>query len=103
MFIIHVFFNVKEECIDRFKEITIENAQNSLKEEGVVRFDVIQQQDNNSQFMLQEIYLSPSEQLKHRDSEHFKKWKSEVSDLLVHGYSFVKYDNVFPKDDGFNK
>ena len=101
MHIVHVFFKVKENCIERFKEITLENAENSLKEEGVVRFEILQQQDNDCEFILNEIYLSPAEQLKHRESEHFKKWKSQVGDLLVHDYSFIKYNNVFPKDTDF--
>jgi autoinducer 2-degrading protein len=103
MHIVHVFFKVKEECIERFKRISIENAQNSLEEGGVVRFDVLQQQGSNNQFMFQEIYLSPAEQLKHRATEHFKKWKAEVGDLLSEEYSFIKYDNLFPSDDNFSK
>ena len=101
MHIVHVFIKVKEECTERFKEVTIENARNSLREEGVVQFDVLQQQENNCEFVLQEIYLSTTEQLKHRESKHFKKWKLEISDLLVQEYSFIKYNNVFPKDIDF--
>lgn len=101
MHIVHAFLKVKEDCIERFKEITLENAQNSLSEEGVVRFEILQQQDNGYEFMLQEIYLSPEEQLKHRETEHYKKWKSQVGDLLVHDYSFIKYNNVFTKDTDF--
>ena len=101
MYIVHVFIKVKEACIDRFKEVTIENARNSLREEGVVQFEVLQQQENSCEFVLQETYLSPKEQLKHRESEHFKKWKLEVSDLLVQEYSFIKYNNAFPRDEDF--
>ena len=101
MHIVHVLFNVKKECIDKFKEISKENAENSLREEGIVRFDVMQEQDNNSRFILQEIYLSPGEQLKHRETEHFKKWKSQVNDLLVEEYTFIKYTNLFPSDNVF--
>jgi quinol monooxygenase YgiN len=101
MHIVHVFFNVKKEYIDKFKEISKQNAENSLREEGIVRFDVMQEQDNNCRFILQEIYLSPGEQLKHRETEHFKKWKSQVNDLLEEEYTFIKYTNVFPVDNVF--
>jgi len=98
MYIVHVFIKVKEACIDRFKEVTIENARNSLREEGVVQFEVLQQQENSCEFVLQETYLSPKEQLKHRESEHFKKWKLQINDLLIQEYTFIKYRNVFPND-----
>ena len=44
MFIIHVYLHVKEDCIDRFKEITLDNARNTVQEPGAIRFDVFQNQ-----------------------------------------------------------
>jgi hypothetical protein len=39
---VHVFIQVKPECVERFIETTKENAGNSLKEAGIARFDLIQ-------------------------------------------------------------
>lgn len=72
---VHVFIGVKEEYVVQFKEATIENARNSYEESGVVRFEVLQQQDEPGKFVLEEIYLSSDDQLKHRATEHYKKWK----------------------------
>ena len=46
MLIVHVHVKVKPDCIDAFKEATIENARQSVKEPGIARFDVVQQNDD---------------------------------------------------------
>lgn len=98
MFIVHVAIKVKEEEIDAFREATMQNAQNSLLEEGVVRFDVLQQQDDAAKFMLVEIYRSTNDQAKHRLTDHFKKWREDVAELIAEPYTIITYDNVFPDD-----
>ncbi|MDP4180690.1 MAG: putative quinol monooxygenase [Bacillota bacterium] len=96
MHIVHVFISVKEEYILEFREATIENAQRSLAESGIVRFDVLQQQDEPSEFMLEEIYISSDDQLKHRETEHFKKWKEAIAQMIAKPYTFKKYNNIHP-------
>lgn len=103
MYIVHVSIKVKNEYISKFREATIENAQNSVREDGIARFDVLQQQDDQSRFLLVEVYYSPEDQLKHRETEHFKKWRTIISDLLSEPYTFVKYDNTFPNNAGWEK
>src|SRR5260221_260734 len=41
MFIVHVFVQVKPDCLAAFREASIENARHSIQEPGVVRFDLI--------------------------------------------------------------
>lgn len=98
MRIVHVFISVKEEYILQFKEATIENARNSIEESGVVRFEVLQQQDEPSEFLLEEIYISSDDQLKHRESEHFKKWKESTASMIVKAYTFKNYNNIWPEE-----
>ena len=52
MFIAHVFVHVKADQVEAFKSATLENASNSIKEPGVARFDVIQQMDDPTGFVL---------------------------------------------------
>ena len=52
MFILHVSVHVKPECLEAFREATLDNASNSVKEPGVARFDVVQQQDDPTRFEL---------------------------------------------------
>ncbi len=56
MFIVHVHVHVKPEDIDAFRQATIENARNSILEAGIARFDIIQQQDDPTRFILVEVY-----------------------------------------------
>ena len=39
----HVHVKVKPEFVETFKQATIENARNSVKEADVARFDIIKQ------------------------------------------------------------
>ena len=66
MFIAHVFVDVKPEKVDAFKAATLENARNSTQEPGIARFDVIQQQDDPTKFVLVEVYRTPDDPAKHK-------------------------------------
>ncbi|MDP4107433.1 MAG: putative quinol monooxygenase [Bacillota bacterium] len=101
MYIVHVSIKVKQDAIQAFREATIQNAQNSLLEKGVARFDVLQQKDDAAKFMLVEIYRSTEDQAKHRQTEHFKKWREDVAELIAEPYTIATYDNVFPDDSGW--
>ena len=56
MLVVHVHVHVKPECVEAFKQATLANARESLKEPGVARFDVVQQQDDPTRFVLVEVY-----------------------------------------------
>lgn len=98
MHIVHVFISVKANFIEAFKEATAENAGNSLLEKGVAGFDVLQQQDDPTRFLLAEAYFSEEDQLKHRETGHFKKWKSITAEMIAEPYTFLKFNNVYPED-----
>ena len=101
MYIVHVFVHVKEEFIDEFKEATIENASNSVQEPGIARFDVIQQQDDPTRFVLVEVYRTQADTGKHKETAHYAKWAETVTDMLVAPRTKLVYDNVFPNDEGW--
>lgn len=95
---VHVFISVKEEHTSQFKEATVENARNSFEEPGVVRFEVMQQQDAPSEFVLEEIYLSSDDQLKHRETDHYKKWKETTAMMIAKPYKIIYYNSVWPEE-----
>lgn len=101
MFIVHVFVHVKEESVEAFKEATIENASKSVQEPGIARFDVIQQRDDPTRFVLVEVYRTPNDPAKHKETAHYKTWRATVADMMVEPRSAIKYDNVFPEDSGW--
>ena len=94
---VHVFISVKEEYISQFKEATVENARNSSDEPGVVRFEVMQQQDEPSVFVLEEIYISSDEQQRHRETDHYKKWKESTASMIAKAYTIKNYNSIWPE------
>ncbi len=98
MVILHVHAHVKPEFIDAFKQATVENAAASLKEEGVARFDFVQQSDDASRFALIEVYRDAGAQAKHKETAHYKKWAAAVAEMLAEPRARNTYSNVFPSD-----
>lgn len=101
MYIVHVHVHVKPESVDEFRVSTLENARNSLQEPGVARFDVIQQQDDPTRFILVEVYRTPADPAKHKETTHYARWRDTVSKMMAEPRSSVKFDNVFPDDQGW--
>ena len=102
MYIVHVFVHVKEEKIEAFKKATIENAQNSIKEPGIARFDFVQQQDDPTRFVLVEVYRTVEDPLKHKETIHYKKWRDTVADMMAEPRSALKFFNVYPDEKGWD-
>ena len=102
MHIVHVFVHVKEESVEAFKEATIENARNSLLEEGIARFDVIQQQDDPTRFVLVEVYRAPEDSLRHKETEHYNRWRDSVAYMMEEARTSVKYVNIHPNEEGWD-
>ena len=101
MFIVHVYVHVKPESVEAFKEATIENARNSVQEPGIARFDVVQQRDDPTRFVLVEVYRTPDDPAKHKETAHYATWRATVADMMAEPRSSVKYDNVCPDDAGW--
>ena len=96
MHIVFVNVCVKPEAVDQFTEATIQNASNSIKEPGVIRFDFFRQVDETNRFTLVEIYKSPEDQLKHRETDHYNKWRLTVADMMAEPRQGVRYINIYP-------
>jgi (4S)-4-hydroxy-5-phosphonooxypentane-2,3-dione isomerase len=101
MLIVHVHVRVKPETVDAFRQATIENAQNSLQEPGIARFDVMQQRDDPTRFVLVEIYRDENAAAKHKETSHYAKWRDTVAPMMAEPRSSVKYSNVFPGSTGW--
>jgi len=98
MYIVHVFCHVKSEFVDAFRAACIENARNSVREPGIARFDVVQQQDDPTRFVLVEVYRTPEDAAKHKETAHYKVWRDAVADMMAEPRSSVKYANIYPDD-----
>jgi (4S)-4-hydroxy-5-phosphonooxypentane-2,3-dione isomerase len=98
MLVVHVFVHVKSEYIDEFTRATIENARNSIQEPGIVRFDIVQQDDDPSKFVLIEIYRTPGDPSRHKETAHYARWSNMVMPMMAEPRYSVKYHNLFPDD-----
>lgn len=96
MLTVLVYVKVKPECVEEFKLASIENARQSVKETGVERFDVVQQQDDPTKFVLVEVYKSAEAVSAHKETEHYKVWRDTVADMMAEPRYSVKYSNIFP-------
>jgi (4S)-4-hydroxy-5-phosphonooxypentane-2,3-dione isomerase len=81
MHIVIVNLHIKQERVAEFIDATLENARNSIQEEGIVDFDFVQRKDDPTQFTLIEVYKSPEGQAIHRESRHYQVWKETVADM----------------------
>lgn len=101
MYIVHVNVKVKNEYIEAFKNASVENAQNSILESGIARFDVIQQQDDPTRFVLIEVYRTAEDPAKHKETAHYAKWRDSVAQMMAEPRYALKYYNIFPEDKGW--
>ena|SRR5436190_5999679 len=98
MLVVHVQVHVKPESVEAFKRATLANAQESVKEPGIARFDVVQQQDNPARFVLVEVYRTPEATLAHKETKHYQTWRDAVALMMAEPRTSVKFANVFPDD-----
>jgi quinol monooxygenase YgiN len=101
MLIVHVHVHVKPEAVEAFRVATIENARNSIKEPGVARFDVVQQQDDPARFVLVEVYRDLAATAAHKETDHYQRWRDTVADMMAEPRASVKYTNVFPSSQAW--
>ncbi len=101
MFIVHVFVHVKSDKVEEFQSASMENASNSVKEPGIARFDVIQQQDDPSRFVLVEVYRTADDPAHHKETPHYQKWRDTVEDMMAEPRRAIKYQNIFPDENGW--
>ncbi len=98
MLIVHVFVHVKPDSVEAFKAATLKNARNSIREPGVAGFDVIQQQDDPTRFVLVEVYRTPDDPAEHKKTAHYRKWRDTVANMMAEPRSSIKYSNIFPDE-----
>jgi autoinducer 2-degrading protein len=101
MLVVHVHVHVKPGSVEAFKQATLENAANSIQEPGVARFDVIQQLDDPTRFVLVEVYRTDEDPAKHKETLHYRRWRDAVTKMMAEPRYSAKYGNVFPGEEGW--
>jgi quinol monooxygenase YgiN len=98
VYIVSVTIFVKPEQTKAFIEATLDNARNTRKEPGNLRFDVSQGVDDPNRFLLHEVYKEKDDFAKHQQTEHYFRWKGKVTDMMSQPRQGVKYTPVFYGD-----
>jgi quinol monooxygenase YgiN len=101
LLIVHVHVHVKAEFVEAFKQATVENARNSVREPGIARFDVIQQIDDPERFVLVEIYRSLEATQQHKETAHYKVWRDAVAPMMADPRTSEKYSAIFPPEESW--
>ncbi len=94
MIIVAVTLKVKADRINDFIKYTNDNVNNSLNEAGIRRFEFYKEKESNNIFIIFEIYESTDDQIKHRETLHYKSWKANVISLLEEPYIVKQYESV---------
>ena len=102
MFIVHVFIHVKPDRIEDFKTATLENARNSVLEPGIARFDVVQYLEDPTRFVLVEVYRTPEDPARHKETAHYQTWRDTVEDMMAESRTSIKLTNLFPDEKGWD-
>ena len=101
MLIVHVHVQVKPECVAAFRAASLDNARHSVQEPGIARFDVVQQADEPTRFVLVEAYRTDDAPAKHKETAHYAKWRDTVAAMMAEPRRSTKYRNAFPDDAGW--
>lgn len=99
MYVVSVTVYVKSDQADAFIAATLENARNSRKEPGNVRFDVLRAEDDPTRFLLYETYRSKDDFTKHQKTQHYLRWKETVADWMAQPRQGVKHHSIFFGDE----
>lgn len=94
MIVTIVKVHVKDANIDAFITATELNHKGSIKEQGNYRFDVIQQEDDPSQFVLYEAFQSKDDIAKHKVTNHYLQWRKTVDTMMADTRTATIYSGI---------
>ena len=101
MFVVHVHVRVTPGSAEAFEAATRENARDSVQEHGVVRFDVLRQEDDGDRFVLVEVYRSAADPALHKQTAHYATWRDAVEPMMAEPRRSVRYAASFPEPPGW--
>jgi autoinducer 2-degrading protein len=101
LLIVQVHVHVKPEDVEAFRAASLANAQASVQEPGIARFDVMQSQDDPTRFLLSEVYRTPEAPAAHKATAHYLRWRDTVAPMMAEPRAATKFVNAFPDDDGW--
>ena len=93
--LVHVF--VKAGCLDTFIEATRINHEGSINEAGNLRFDILQDPEDETHFILYEAYRSEEDAQDHKKTVHYLTWRDSVAEMMAEPRKGVPMRALFPR------
>src|SRR6185295_16789806 len=101
MLVVHVHVHVLPGDLEAFLAETRRNAQASLQEPGVRRFDVLQDEDDSAHVVLTEVYVDRSAADAHKRTDHYARWRDAVAGMMAEPRTSTRFAAVFPTADAW--
>lgn len=101
LLVVHVHVQIKPDSVAAFQAATLANARASVQEPGIARFDVVQQADDPTRFVLVEVYRTAAAPAAHKETAHYVTWRDTVAPMMAAPRTSVKFGNVFPDDQAW--
>lgn len=98
MHVTMVKVSIKSDRVDDFIAAIRLNHDGSVREPGNRRFDVLQDPDDPTAFILYEAYVSPEDAAAHKETEHYLTWRDAVDGMMAAPRQGIPYTCLFPKD-----
>lgn len=98
MIVTCVHVNVLPDRVADFIESIIENREGTVMEPGNLRFDVLQQSDDQCRFMIYEVFESEDAIRLHKETPHYLNWREKVQEWMAEPRRGIRYDVVEPAD-----
>ena len=91
MFWVHVMIHVNEADVDAFRQASLENALQSREEPGIAQFELVQQRDDPTRFVLIEVYRDAEAPSRHKETLHYQKWRDTVAPMMASPRTSISY------------
>ncbi len=96
MIVTTVTVYVKPEHVQDFLKASIKNHEGSVKEQGNMRFDVLQCVSDPTRFLLYEAYESEEAAADHKSTGHYQTWRDTVADSMAKPREGVPHRVICP-------
>ena len=101
MLVVHVHVHVTPGDVEEFLVESRRNAEASLEEPGVRRFDVLQDENDPAHVVLNEVYVDQAAADAHKQTAHYARWRDAVAAMMAQPRSSTRFTAVAPAEDGW--
>jgi autoinducer 2-degrading protein len=88
---------VKPDRVEDFIAATRPNHEGSVEEPRNRRFDVLQDTDDATRFVLYEAYASADDAAAHKETAHYLAWREAVAHMMAEPRRGVPYRGLMPE------